>query len=304
MISLIDLTSTSLDDLAPLKNKICFIGEAIDERGAKINEVLTSEDNKLIKVKFDIDSYAIHFNDDKISVLNYYNLVETIYNNSQYDEILIDATTLGFVELLILLKWFSRAIINSLKIIYAEPKAYKHRLNYMSDFGRHEFDLSSHSAGFKAVPGFTKAISVNEKAILIAVLGFERARLGQLMELDEGAYIESILPIFGMPGFQVGWDKHSFFQSVDTLKEKGRKPQFVSANSPLDMVNILNYIKDSLEGKQLMVAPFGPKPLSIGIALFLINNSPDVILKYDHPKIKPNRSNGVGNIHTYSLSKT
>lgn len=303
MISLADLDYTSLGNLTSFKKTLCFTGKIIDERGARIVEALTTDNNEIIEVNFDIDNYSIAFNEQNVGVLRFFSLVEQLFKNSPHNDVLIEATTLGFVELLVLLKWFSRTQIKSLKIIYAEPKAYKHRVNYMNDFGRHEFDLSTHSAGFKAVPGFTKAISANEKATLIAALGFERSRLGQLMELDEGAYIESIIPIFGTPGFQVGWDKHSFFQSVDTLKDKGLKPQFVSANSPLDMLNTLNYIKDSLDDKQLMVAPFGPKPLSIGIALFLINNSPDVILKYDHPIKKGDRSNGVGKVHIYSLTK-
>lgn len=301
MISLIDLNNISLDELSLLKNKLCFTGQALDERGTKVNTALCSQNNNFITVEFDIDSYAISFNNNKVSVLKFFALLETLFNDSEHKDVIIEATTIGFVELLVLLKWFSRTNIDSLQIIYAEPSAYKPRINYMNDFGRHEFDLSSHSAGFKAVPGFTKAMSANEKAVLIVALGFERSRLGQLIELDEGAYIESIFPVFGMPGFQVGWDKHSFFQSVDTLKEKGGKPRFVSANSPLDMLNTLNLIKESLNGQQLMVAPFGPKPLGIGIALFLINNTPEIILKYDHPKIKGDRSNGMGKIHTYSL---
>ena len=172
----------------------------------------------------------------------------------------------------------------------------------MNDFGKHEFDLSTHSEGFKAIPGFAKALTQSQKAILISSMGFERSRLGQLLSLDDGAYIHSVLPIYGTPGFQAGWDKHSFFQNVETLSDKGIKPQFVSANSPLDMLYMLQFIKDSFVDEEITLAPLGTKPLSIASAVFLINN-PTVTLKYDHPKRKGRRSTGLGKIHLYVIDK-
>lgn len=303
MIAISDLNCMSFDEILPFKNSLCFVGDLLDDRGKEIVGFLENQGNEVVTVEFDVATYSLCFNRQPISVQRFFPFIQKLFSDSKFTEVIIEATTIDFVSLLVLLKWFSRADCPKIEIIYAEPASYKHRVDYMNDFGRHEFDLSTHSAGFKAVPGFTKAISANKKATLIAVLGFERSRLGQLMQLDEGAYIRTILPIFGTPGFQVGWDKHSFFQSVDTLKDCGGSPHFVSANSPLDMLNTLNYIKDSLEGEQLMVAPFGPKPLSIGIALFLVNNSPEIILKYDHPIRKGGRSIGVGKVHTYSLTK-
>ncbi len=304
MISLTDLKIVSPEELASVDNCFFFTGESIDDRGDELCTLLASNDsNQLIKIDFDIDNYSFSINDSMTGVYKFGSVVEGICEAIPNNEVLFEATTLGFVELLVLLKWFSSSKFDTIKIVYAEPQNYKPRANYMNDFGCHEFDLSTHSAGFKGVPSFTKAISTKEKAILIAIMGFERARLGQLMELDEGAYIEKIQPIFGTPSYQVGWDKHSFFQNVNTLKEKGVKPMFVSANSPLDTLESLTYIGESLQGKQLMVAPFGTKPSSIGAAIFLINNSQDVILKYDHPVAKRNRSEGIGNIHCYTLSK-
>ena len=214
----------------------------------------------------------------------------------------LDVTTVGFVELLLVLRWFSKSKLNEISIFYAEPLKYKSRVNYMDDFGKHEFDLTSHSAGFKAVPGFTKAISTEEKASLIAVIGFERSRLGQLIQQDEGAYIGKIFPIFGTPGFKVGWDKHSFLQSVETLKDRSRSPRFVTAYSAIDILNCFELIKESLPNETIMVAPFGTKPLSLGAAIFLVNHREDVMLKFDHPTKKSDSTEGVGEIHKYTVT--
>lgn len=173
----------------------------------------------------------------------------------------------------------------------------------MNDFGKHEFDLSTHTEGFKAIPGFAKVLTQSNKAILVTSVGFERARLGQLLSLDDGAYIHTVIPIFGTPPYKASWDKHSYFQNVEVLSDKGGRPQFVAANSPLDMLDMLEYIKESCnEDAEITIAPLGTKPLSIASAVFLINN-PCITLKYDHPKRKGSRSSGLGMIHMYELVK-
>lgn len=284
-------------------NSVFFCGPALDFRGDEIKRKFQpSADVIVLEMKFEVDDYSIEINGIKSPFRRASHTIDDILNSVMERDIIVDITTLGFVELLLILKWFKNTSLTNIQIIYAEPTAYKSRVDYMSDFGKHEFDLTSHSGGFKAIPGFSKAVSTGTKATLIAVLGFERSRLGQLLQLDEGAYVGEILPIFGTPSYQVGWDKHCFFQNVETLKGSSGKPNFVSAYSALDMINRLEYIKESLPDTEIMVAPFGTKPLSLGVAIFLVNNS-NIILKYDHPIKKTNGSDGIGRIHLMTVSK-
>lgn len=301
MISLIDTVSTDLNSVKNISDTICFVGSQLDQRGRDIVGALEGK-NEVFEVSFDADNYTLTIDDTAFGLMRVSSELQKIYDRSDYENILVESTTLGFVEVLLILRWFSKSNLKNVEIIYAEPDEYKLRTNYMNDFGKHEFDLSTHSGGFKAIPGFAKALTQSKKAVLIASVGFERSRIGQLLSLDDGAYIESVIPIYGTPGFQAGWDKHSFFQNVEVLSDKGLKPQFVSANSPIDMLFMLEYIVDSFGDEEITIAPLGTKPLSIASAIFLINN-PNVTLKYDHPKKKSSRSKGLGKIHIYSVIK-
>lgn len=302
MISISDNKTISTEDIKRLSNTLCFVGPTIDQRGEDLTNAL-SNSGHIIKVSFNVKDYTVEINGTKVGTIGLNRYLNEIIQEKEFSSIYIESTTLGFIEVLLLLKWFSSSDINALQIIYAEPYKYKSRTNYMNDFGKHEFDLSTHTEGFKAIPGFAKALTQSRKAVLICSMGFERSRLGQLLSLDDGAYIQSVIPVFGTPPYQAGWDKHSFFQNVDVLNDKGEKPQFVAANSPIDMLEMLEYIKGSYnESDEITIAPLGTKPLSIASAVFLINN-PGVTLKYDHPKRKGSRSNGIGKIHLYGVCK-
>lgn len=301
MITITDSKLLDINTIGNIYNTLCFIGTAIDQRGEDLTNALKIG-NQVVELDFDISNYTLKVDGKQVGIIGLSKYLTELILKSEYNQVLIESTTLGFVEVLLLLKWFARSDLMSVNIIYAEPSEYKLRTNYMNDFGKHEFDLSTHSEGFKAIPGFAKALTQSQKAILISSMGFERSRLGQLLSLDDGAYIHSVLPIYGTPGFQAGWDKHSFFQNVETLSDKGIKPQFVSANSPLDMLYMLQFIKDSFVDEEITLAPLGTKPLSIASAVFLINN-PTVTLKYDHPKRKGRRSTGLGKIHLYVIDK-
>ena len=294
----------SLDRIRDVRNGVFFLSEATDDRGKAIfSQIQAEESNLIVTIGFDIDRYIVLINDVEYPILRAISIIDDVVRGYEAKQFYLDATTTGFVELLLVLRWLSRSREASITVFYAEPLKYKSRVDYMNDFGKHEFDLTSHSAGFKAVPGFSKALSTEKKSTLVAVLGFERSRLGQLVQLDEGAYIGTILPVFGTPGFNVGWDKHSFLQSVDTLKDRSGLPQFVAAYSANDIFICLENIKASLPDETLMVAPFSTKPLSLGVAVFLVNNSDQVVLRYDHPTKKDDSSEGVGKIHEYTVTR-
>ncbi len=302
LLSITDSSVVDVNHFQGIGSTLVFCGAPIDDRGEKLLEEIGKHTQNIVTVNFDIDTYAIQLNGQPFPVMRPNQGFNKVLAAFEFDSILIESTTIGFIELLVVLKWFDTIEIDAINICYAEPESYKRRTNYMNDLGKHEFDLSSHSGGFKAIPGFAQAISSEEKAPLITILGFERSRLGHLMQEDEGAYISSILPIFGTPGYKVGWDKHSFIQNIDTLKDVCSEPQFVSAHSPLDIYNMLVYIKESIASDKILLAPFGTKPLSLGAAIFLINFRSDVVLKYDHPTRKKGRSEGVADIHIFNVS--
>ncbi|MBQ0832841.1 hypothetical protein [Marinobacter sp.] len=283
---------------------LLICGSALDDRCTTIRDLTLARINsKVLEVTFNSDTYSLGVGDKTASLRQSNSILTQEILKLDFVNVAIDITSLGFVELLVILRWFKNSDFAILGAVYGEPKSYKPRADYMSDFGHHEFDLTSHSGGFKAIPGFSKAISSGTKATLIALLGFERSRLGQLIQLDEGAYIGKVLPIFGTPSYKVGWDKHCFFQNIETIKNCCGSPNFVSSYSPYDLIETLKYIKECFPEEELMIAPFGTKPLSLGAAIFLSNNS-DTTLKYDHPIKKQSSSSGVARIHLYELTQS
>lgn len=302
MITIHDSQRISRNQILSEEPSVYFIGEALDDRGQLIHNQLSNVDiHQVFQMSFNVSDYKIKINNDFYSCREIANTLKSILEPFIEMPIIIDSTTLGFIEILFILRWFSTLPDKEMLVIYIEPAEYKSRTNYMSDYGKHEFDLSSHSSGFKAVPGFSKMVEPSNRVNLVSILGFERARLGQLLQLDEGAYIDKVFPVFATPSFKAGWDKHSFYQNVETLQGKSMRPEFVSADSPIDLINTLEKIKSSLDQDLLMLAPFGSKPLSVGAAVFLVNFKDEVILKYDHPVKKSGRSNGIGLIHSYKL---
>lgn len=285
-------------------NTLLICGPQLDDRCQEILRLaLSRKQSTAVEILFDSENYSFNAGGSTSSLRKSSSLIDFKVSKDTFSQVTIDITSLGFVELLLVLRWFNSSSLQSIDAVYAEPKHYKPRADYMSDFGHHEFDLTSHSGGFKAIPGFSKVVSSGQKATLIALLGFERSRLGQLLQLDDGAYIGEVLPIFGTPSYKVGWDKHCFFQNIETLKSCSSSPSFVSAYSPYDVIKTLQYIKESMPEKELMLAPFGTKPLSLGAAIFLSNN-PDITLKYDHPIKKEDGSIGISRVHLFSITKS
>ncbi|MHA6965825.1 hypothetical protein [Zobellella denitrificans] len=300
----INQLETSLHEISNTDTQIAIVGEQLDERGERIKDALCRAPTKKL-FELSLDANSMHFNINKrnIKINEIYKELDRENNNETLNSITIDATTLGVAELLYTLRWIqkkeNKVIVN---ILYAEPEKYPSVFESPSDYGRHQFKLSSSSIGYKSLPGFTRTVPTGSKSHLIALLGFERVRLGQLMQKDEGAYIGSITPIFGVPGFKPSYDKHSAHQNIDALLKHAEKPEFSSANNPYETFLKIKKIKDYMPEQTINVAPIGTKPMAIGACLFVLKNlGSRVGVMYDHPIKTRGRSEGISKIHSYRV---
>ncbi len=280
------------------------MGKAIDERGRFIAKCFNTPAHKLtMAIALNATNMTLAVNGLSVS----YHEITNCFNNktkkSNLECIIIDATTLGVAEILIVMKWLHTAPkCEKVSIIYTEPEDYPPKIELPSIFGSHQFNLSKASVGYKSLPGFTKTVSTDVKSHLVALLGFERVRLGQLLQNDEGAYIDEITPVFGVPGFKPSYDKHSAFQNIESIQNKRNKPLFASANNPYETFKLLEKIRKTVPNKVINVAPIGTKPMAIGAALFILKYRKDNVgLMYDHPINTSDRSKGVSRIHLYSI---
>ena len=295
---------TSLNDLEHSKNKIIFTGQAIDDRGDSIIKSLKKSNPKIfLEITFNPKNIKFQINNIDVMCRDFDNHLNRSYEITQNDNFTLDATTLSIVELLYIIRWIKKLNNNTkICILYAEPQFYSARVDTTSDFGKHQFNLSDDAHGYVALPGFAKTVSSRNKTHVIALLGFERVRLGQLLSNDEGAYIDRFTPVFGVPGFKPFYDKHSIYQNINLIEKKGEKPHFSGANNPFSTFMLLKRIKESMPEKLIQIAPIGTKPMTIGACLFLIDSGTNVGLMYDHPMKKQGRSGGISKLHSFNIT--
>lgn len=300
------LQEISKNDMEYLCSTLCFIGNPIDDRGHFITSAFESRRHEnVIKIELKAENMQFDINQRNVSYGDISQYLTSLTSNISFDNVLLDATTLGVPEILIVMKWLQLLdICERVKIIYAEPDDYP-RIELQSIYGNHQFKLSNASIGYKSLRGFTKTVTTEKKSHLIALLGFERVRLGQLLQNDEGAYINEITPVFGVPGFKPSYDKHSAYQNVDSIKdkEKSNKPLFSSANNPYDTFMLLERVRNTESDRVINVAPIGTKPMAIGAAIFILKHRQDNVgLMYDYPIKTAGRSKGVSRIHIYTVN--
>lgn len=291
--------------LKTVKSDLCFVSSALDERGEMTVDALSSASTKkFFNISFNAENMQFTLNglNLKISELNSYLEKET--ESIQVESITIDATTVGVPEILYILRWVKRRISAiAVNIVYVEPKSYPPRIGMNSEFGLHQFKLSQSSVGYRSLPGFTRVVPSSDRSHLIALLGFERVRLGQLIANDEGAFIGGITPIIGVPGFKPYYDKHTIFQNIESLKDNAEKPQFSSANNPYETFKLIEYIFKGVQNKVVNIAPIGTKPMAIGACLFVLNHLGEKVgVMYDHPTKSENRTSGYSKIHLYTIT--
>ena len=296
------------DTLPLAQDTICFHGEILDDRGKKAKEI--NINNEYMKFKYDDEEFSIYINDIEYAIFDY----ETIFEDINKDTVVIESTTLNIVDILFILKGIKKNpnIVN-IQILYIEPKEYNFKNSSLLEYD--DFELSSKFKEFPPVPGFTiiarskdEVENFEDATQLIAFLGFERTRLGQIFNSDDAPLYSKFTPIIPLPGFNPGWENRTINSHLKFFSAKNNftKLEFVSANNPYQSYKILENFSKTC--KKFRIAPIGTKPNAIGCAVFLLNNDSDdnkidAGILFDFPTKIQKRSNGVGKINIYTLFK-
>ncbi len=281
---------------------VAFVGSPIDERGKTSVEKAGYAAKTVIEVKYDSDSFSLNFQEGRIpSNGRALQRVQELYPATK---VLLDATTLEFPEILLLIKAFLSIPGLELGFFYAEPESYEERGGLDAE-DLHAFALRDGYRAFSPIPGFTPMLSDTRKARLLAFVGFESTRLRRVLLEDEGSRIKAFSVVFGVPPFKASWEMHSFMQNANVLKEQAMEEiLFVGANNPRSAYRLICQMARSCCAKTevMTLAPLGTKPMSIGVALYAAQFASGVRVIYDYPKTRENCTRGVGKIHHYSVS--
>ncbi len=191
--------------------------------------------------------------------------------------IVLETTSLGMVEVLLLLRAAKLAGVSMVDCVYVEPKEYTKDV-YLDTSWSREFSLSR-SRRLEGVRGFAHKLSEisGPDAKLVVFLGYEASRLAQACQQEDAI---------------AGWNK---FESV----------RYCAASSVSSAYELLTTIHNEgrTDNSCTVVAPFGTKPHGIASAMFLIENTgfQASSLMYDHPARSPDRSTDVRRWHLYRI---
>ncbi len=228
------------------------------------------------------------------------------------EHIIIEGTSLGYTELLILLLSLVKIDQSSIKvtIVYAEPLEYTK--TKQDDLNDDTYELSEDYHPHKYIKPFMlnepHDFISSEQAILVTFIGFEENRLGRVLEKnnDDNKYNEFIY-VIPVPGFKFGWENISLskhYHLIDNYKEIHYAP----ADDPYETYRVLEKIVENHPDRKIVIMPLGTKPCTIATSIFLVNkkieNKYDIATKFDFPIKSKNRSKGISKVYEYILKLT
>lgn len=280
---------------------IAFYGDdQLDDRSTESAKLSRELANQSILLQYDSANFSLNVG-GKVYRIDDLDDLPQVYPARK---IIIDATTLEFPEILLVLNAYRHYSSQppECTFIYLEPEEYVK--NPQDNRETPTFQLSERFNERLPIPGFNPSLSPTHTAHLVAFLGFEGARALRVLQDDDGHYFKAVTVVFGFPPFQSSWDLHSLMANVDLLTHSNPDVCFVGANDPMGAYLLLDKVKQGLNGagcNRLAVTPFGTKPNTIGVALYCIENRLMRVI-YDYPVRKKGRTKGVHCIHRYVVN--
>ena len=273
------------------------IGTSVDERGEAAAKFVVSHCAEVLSASYDSDAFSISINGNARNAEQTTDLLKSYANK----RVLLETTTLGFVEIFLCAKAFRELGATSLSLLYVEPGQYAttrgERLLH-----RRDFELSDQVPGFKGIPGATLVTTGRTVQRVVFFLGFEERRLDVALQ-TQMIRPSDVIVVFGVPAFTPGWEMHSFANNIRVMRDNviSGGVQFCGAENPAAAYDILAEIHDSLSSdERMIVGPIGTKPTGIGTALFAATHD-DVGLLYDHPRRSSRRTEKIARWHIFEV---
>jgi hypothetical protein len=272
-------------------------GISLDDRGAAATGFVSSKCSQVSVATYDPNAFTISIDGSERNAERTPELLAAQVGKT----ILLETTTLGFVELFLCTKALKELNFSSVSLLYVEPGQYStaggERLLH-----RRDFELSAEVQGFIGIPGATLVMTTRTAQRVAFFLGFEERRLDVALQTQMIKSSDAIV-IFGVPAFTPGWEMHSFANNIRVIRDNALSGgvQFCGAENPAAAYDILEEIYESLlPGERLIIGPIGTKPNGTGAALFAATH-PDAGLLYDHPRKSSKRTTQVARWHLFEV---
>lgn len=280
---------------------VAFYGrDDLDDRSRHSADLVRAVARRSYQVRYEPSRFTLSIDGRRFKVDD----LEDVFREFRAQSLVLDATTLEFPEILYLLSAYRKQPKRPrCGFFYVEPQRYRQRPENMEVVPGNAFDLSEGFLGNLQLPPFTRMLSDQHKAHLVAFLGFEGDRLMRVLDADDGHFYQRVSIVFGIPPFQPSWDLHALMANSSLLERPNTSVLYCGANNPRAAYALLRDAHDGMTAgpiNRLSVAPFGTKPMALGAALFRLEH--DILTPlYDHPVRKPNRTFGIHRRHWYEI---
>jgi hypothetical protein len=273
------------------QNIVLLHGEIIDERGKHVTNAWPMCQKVL--VRYDVNALTVMLDDCSIEA----DAIDQRLSDYDGKHVVLEATTLGFAELFVLISGFIQRGVDALDVVYVEPSNYTR-----SASGLDSFSLSERAYGYQPIPRAVVDLGSDDVESGVFFLGFESERLDRALEEHQMISEKDLKVVFGLPAYRPEWELDSVIPHLPRLQFGAISTEYCSANDPEAAFECLERTRSSLgRGKRMFVAPIGTKPCGIATAVFASTHSDQVGLIFDHPKRKPGRSDGAMVWHRYQV---
>ena len=271
---------------------LAIVGNVVDDRGKASIAFCRDHAQSTIRALYDPDGIMVDVGQNRYSADDLEAFMESAHDSS----ILLEATTLGLVEIFLFCRAAKDVGVSAISLLYAEPKAYS--VNRSQVLHKRDFELSDEVADFTGVPG---AVLLREltRTRVVFLVGYEGQRLEQALE-QTGASPSDCSIVFGVPAFQPGWEMDSFANNIKVIRDRRIcELSYTGAQNPAGAYAVLEKLRASCDpGQRMLVSPIGTKPHGIGAALFACSHN-DVGLLYDNPTRRQGRTSEVAMWHLF-----
>ncbi|MCA9214551.1 MAG: hypothetical protein KDB27_15875 [Planctomycetales bacterium] len=279
--------------------QLALHGAALDDRGQAVLAQVAGNVAEMKSIEYEPNTLEVNL-DGKVLVVD--ELSDALRTVS--GRVLLEATTLGFAEIVLCCKALHALGHDEFDIVYVEPKVYqRHPRDPL--LSRRDFELSSEVPGYQGIPGNTLLLGDRKPIRSVFFLGYEEARLRRAFEELQMLSPGTTSVTLGVPAFKAGWEMDAMANNISVIREQNIRGgvHFCGAEDPYAVFELLNEVYGGLRrGERLVVAPIGTKPHGIGVALFAaVNHGVGII--YDHPQRTHGRSSDVGHWHLFSIEQ-
>ena len=169
--------------------------------------------------------------------------------------------------------------IQNLVVTYSRPESYG-------------TPLHKNPAGWDSLPSYGVSKSHKEKPMLVVAVGYHHLKLLELIQDREPRRVRLLMPFPSMPhGFAQNWD---FVRNIREQVEF--RPHHIRRVDPYGVSLAFDHLiaQTANHTSEIILAPFGPKPISLAMALFALaseQNGGSVSVGYTQPtSYNPNYS--------------